>query len=128
MENNDTNTHYHKSVRVGEQKWEIVEIKIQFFLFLFFFFAWDLYSLFFYTWSFQAPPKKNHPHHKYQFPPKILIWPKSLLYELFENGSAPFITQEGKGGRGGGAGANYFRKKAPLRCSIGFPFFYTSSF
>ena len=38
----------------------------------------------FYTGSFQAPPKKNHPHLKCQFPPKIPIWPKSLLYECSE--------------------------------------------
>ena len=27
----------------------------------------------FYTGSFQVPPEKNHPHLKYQFPPKISI-------------------------------------------------------
>ena len=47
MENNNTNTDYHKVVRVGDQKWEIVEITIVFTTF--------------YTGSFQAPPKKN-PH------------------------------------------------------------------
>ena len=34
MENNDTNTDYHKFVRVRDQKWEIVEIKIGINLFL----------------------------------------------------------------------------------------------
>ena len=42
MENKDTNTHYQKYVRVGDQKWEIVEITIGII-----FFAWDSYSLFF---------------------------------------------------------------------------------
>ena len=36
MEKNDTNTDYHKFVRLGEQKWEIVEITkgIIFFIFV----------------------------------------------------------------------------------------------
>ena len=29
MENNNTNTDYHKFGRVGDQKWEIVEITIE---------------------------------------------------------------------------------------------------
>ena len=44
MDNKDTNTDYQKFVKVGYQKWEIVEITIEIF---FFFFAWDLHSLFF---------------------------------------------------------------------------------
>ena len=47
MENNDTSTDYHKFVRVGDQKQEIVEITIGIILF----FAWDLYSQFFYRES-----------------------------------------------------------------------------
>ena len=35
MENNNTNTDYHKFVKVGDLKWEIVEITIG----IFFFFA-----------------------------------------------------------------------------------------
>ena len=42
MEDRDTNTDYQKVVGVEDQKWEIVEITIC----IFFFFAWDLYSLF----------------------------------------------------------------------------------
>ena len=42
MENKDKNTDYHKFVRVGDQKWEIVEITIGIS-----FFASDLYSLFY---------------------------------------------------------------------------------
>ena len=38
----------------------------------------------FYTGSFQVPPVKNHPHLKYQFPPKISVLPKSLLYKPSE--------------------------------------------
>ena len=58
MENNDTNTDYHKSVRVCDQKWQTVEITISII-----FFTLDLYSLFtiFYTDSFQVPPKKSPP-------------------------------------------------------------------
>ena len=42
MENKDTNTDYQEVVRVGDQKWEIVEIMIRKI-----FFASDSYSLFF---------------------------------------------------------------------------------
>ena len=56
MENNDTNTDYHKFVRVGEQKWEIVEITIGI---IFFLFAWDLYSLFFIQGVFFAEKKEK---------------------------------------------------------------------
>ena len=55
MENNDTNTDYHKFVRVGDQKWEIVEITIRIFFCLRFVFT------IFYTGSFQVPPKKITP-------------------------------------------------------------------
>ena len=40
----------------------------------------------FYTGSFQIPPEKNRPHRKWRFPPKIPIWPKSLLYKPSEKG------------------------------------------
>ena len=65
MENNDTNTDYHKFVRVGDQKWEIVEITIG--IIFFFFFCLRYVFTIFYTGSFQVPPKKNHP------PPKVPI-------------------------------------------------------
>ena len=42
MENKDTNTDYQKFVRVGDQKWEILDITIGIT-----FFAWDSYSLIF---------------------------------------------------------------------------------
>ena len=52
MENKDTNTDYQKFVRVGDQKWEIVEVTIKIT-----FFAWDLYSL-----STKSPSTKvSHP-------------------------------------------------------------------
>ena len=74
MENKDAKTDYHKVVRVGGQKWEMVEIIIGII-----FFVWDSYSLFFiYLGNFKVPPKKNHPYPKYQFPLKIAIWPKYL--------------------------------------------------
>ena len=58
MENNDTNTDYHKFVRVGKQKWEVVEITIGIF---FFFFAWDLHSLFFIKGVFKSHLKNITP-------------------------------------------------------------------
>ena len=71
MENNDINTDYHKFVTVGDQKWEIVEITIRNISF-----AWDSYLIFFMQ-------------EKYQFPPKISIWPKSLLYKRSEKWLSP---------------------------------------
>ena len=58
MENKDTNTDYQKVVRVGDQKWEIVEIMIGNI-----FFVSDSYSLFFIreflspTWKKPLPPE-----------------------------------------------------------------------
>ena len=43
----------------------------------------------FYTASFQVPPEKNHPYLKSQFPPKIPIWPKSLLHKRSEKWVSP---------------------------------------
>ena len=63
MENKDINTDYQKVVNVGDWKWVILEITIEFF------FVWDSY---FYIGSFQVPPEKNYPHRKCQFPPKNL--------------------------------------------------------
>ena len=84
MENKNTKTDYEEVVRVGDQKWEMVEITIT----IIFWFVWDSYSLFFiYVGNVQVPPEKNHPDPKCQFPPKIPIWPKSLLYKPSENGS-----------------------------------------
>ena len=82
----------------GDQKWEIAEITIGI-LFV------CLFLLEICTGSFQVPPKKNHPHLQCQFPPKIPIWSKSLLYECCEKwlsppASPPPITQ----GRGEGGG------------------------
>ena len=79
------------------------------YLFFFFFFCLrHVFTIFiFYTGSFQVPPKKYHLHLKCQFPSKIQIWPKSLLYERFEKWLSPCmpITQGwgvGWGGVGGG--------------------------
>ena len=38
----------------------------------------------FYTGSFQVSPEKNHSHLKYQFPPKIPIWLRSLVCKCSE--------------------------------------------
>ena len=75
IENKDRYIDYQKFVRIEDQNWEIVEITIRII-----FFAWDFYSLFFiYSGrSFQVP-SVNHPQLKCQFPPKIPVWPKSLL-------------------------------------------------
>ena len=82
MENKDTNTKYEKLVRVGDQKWEILEITIGIFFFIICL-RWFVFAIV-YTGSFQVQPEKNHPHLKCQFPPRILIWPKSLLYKHSE--------------------------------------------
>ena len=93
MQNNDTNTDYHKFVSVGYQKWEIIEITIGiiflfFFLFLFFF-AWALYSLLFIQGVFKPHHKKitstesanSHPKSQFDL---------SLSYQnVLKNGSAP---------------------------------------
>ena len=76
MENEDTNTDYQKLVRVGNKKWDIVEITIGIF---FFFFAWDSYSQFYIQGVFKSHLEKITPNLKCQFPPKIPIWPKSLF-------------------------------------------------
>ena len=82
-------TDYQKFVRVGDQKWEIVEITIRInFFCLRFVFA------IFYTGSFQVLPDKNHPYLKCQFPPKIPIWPKSLVYKPSEKQLSPFLKLE----------------------------------
>ena len=57
----------------------------------------------FYTESFQVPPEKNYPHLKCQFPPKILILPKSLLYKHSGKCLNPPITW-GMGVLGGEGG------------------------
>ena len=59
MEDNDINTDYHKFVRVGDQKWEILEISQNHFFF--FGGAWDLYSLFFIQGVFKSHIKKSPP-------------------------------------------------------------------
>ena len=56
-------------VRVGNQKWEIVEITIG--IFFFAVVVWDLYSLFFMQGLYNSHLKKHHPHLKCQHPLKI---------------------------------------------------------
>ena len=90
MENNDTNTDYHKFVGVGDQKWEIAEIAIEII-----FVCLRFVLTIFYIGSFQFPPE-NHPHLKCQFPPKISILPKSLLYKRSKKWLTP-IHQPGGG-------------------------------
>ena len=97
MENNDTNTDSHEFVRLGDQKWEIVEITMGI---IFFNFCLRYVFTIFYTGRFQVPPKKYHPHLKGQFPPEILIWPKSLLYEHSEKWLSPLLAPHHPGGEG----------------------------
>ena len=68
----------------GDQKWELVEITVGII-----FFAWDLYSLFFIQGGFKSHLKKNHPHLKCQFSPKIPNSTKSLLYKHSEKWLSP---------------------------------------
>ena len=68
-------------------------------LFFFFFCLRCVFSIF-YVGSFQVPPEKNHCHLKCQFPHKIPIWPKSLLYEHSEKWLSP--TPHPQSPRGGG--------------------------
>ena len=44
------------------------------------FFCLRILFTIFYIKSFQVPPEENHRHLKHQFPAKITIWHKSLLY------------------------------------------------
>ena len=80
----------------GDRKWEIKEITIG----IFFVFGWDLYSLFFIQGVFKSHLKKHHPHLQCQFPPKIPIWPKSLLYERSEKWLIPPLPPITQGERG----------------------------
>ena len=64
-----------------------------------FFFLLEICIHYFSYWEFSSPTwkKSNHPHLKCQFPPKIPIWPKSLLYQRSEKWLSPCspITQRG---------------------------------
>ena len=64
MENEDTNTDYQKLVRVGNKKWDIVEITIG----IFFFFCLGFVFTILYTGSFQVSPGKNHSQPKVPIP------------------------------------------------------------
>ena len=58
MENNDTNTDYHKFITLGDQMWETGEITMG----ILFSFLLKICIHYFYTGSFQVTPKKNDPH------------------------------------------------------------------
>ena len=65
MDNKDTNTDYQKFVKVGYQKWEIVEITIE--IFFFFFLLEICIHCFSYrefpslTWKKSPPPEMPNP-------------------------------------------------------------------
>ena len=65
MENKDKNTDYHKLVRVGDQKWEIVEIAI--FTGILFFFLLEIRIHYFLYRELSIPTRKKSP------PPKVPI-------------------------------------------------------
>ena len=53
---------------------------------------------YFYTWSFQVPPEKNHPYLKSQLSSKLPIWPISLLFKPSEkrlNFQSPLCSWDG---------------------------------
>ena len=105
MENKDTNTDYQKIVRVGDQKWEIVESTFGIILF-----EIHIHYFLYREFSTPTPPKvhSNDPHLKCQFPPKITIWHKSLLYTRSEKWlNLPPLPHHPGGGGGGGCFHNY---------------------
>ena len=83
MEKKDTNTDYQKFIGVGDQHS------------LFFFFAWDLYSLFFILGVFKSHLKKSPPP-KVPIPTQNLF--KSLLYKCSEKWVSPHLPMGGGGG------------------------------
>ena len=93
MENKDTNTNYQRFFMVGDQKWEIVEIAIK----IFFFFSWELYSLFFILflycflyWEFSSPTWKTLPPPRVPIPTQNSdLTPKSLLYKCCKKRLSP---------------------------------------
>ena len=61
MENKDTNTDYQKIVRVGDQKWEIVEIIIEYFFCLRFVFNFFIQGVVKSQLKKSPPPKVPSP-------------------------------------------------------------------
>ena len=64
MENKDVNTDYQRVVRLGDQKWQIVEItiKISFVCLFVCLFIWDLYPLFSYLFYLFIVVKDSIPY------------------------------------------------------------------
>ena len=92
MENRYTKTDYQQVVRVGDQKWEIVEITIR----IIFFFVWGSYSLFIYIpGSFKSHLKRiiygqsanSHPKPQYDLSPYYI--------NFLKNGSNPPLHHPG---------------------------------
>ena len=99
MENNDTNIDYTKFARVGDQKWELVEITIRITFLLEIAIYYFLYREFSSsTWKKSPPPKVPIPTQN-----PNLTWVPPIK-NILKNGSAP---PPSPGGRGGGGGANY---------------------
>ena len=106
MENNDTNTAYHKFVRVGDQNWEIVEITIRII-----FFAWDLYSLFFIQGIFKSHLKKITPTWSANSHPKSQFDLSPSCINVLKNGSVPFPHHPGRGEGVGGCELCHHHKR-----------------
>ena len=83
--NKDTKTGYQEVVKVGDQKWEMVEITIGII-----FYIWDSYLLFFiYVGNFQVPSKKITPTQSANSHPKSQFDLSPYYINLVKNGSFP---------------------------------------
>ena len=79
-ENKNTHADYQKVVRLGDQKWETIEI---------IFFCLRFVFTIFHTRSFQVPPENNNPHLKCQFP-HLIPYYKNLLENVPPSPPPPF--------------------------------------
>ena len=69
MENKDTNTDYQRVVRVGDQKWEIVETTFEIIFLFEIFIPYFLYKEFSSpTWKQSSPPKVPIPTQYHNWP------------------------------------------------------------
>ena len=110
-ENKNTHTDYRKVVRLGDQKWETIEIIC---------FVWDLYSFtIFHTRSFQVPPEKNNPHLKCQSP-HLIPYYKNLLENVPPSPLFPCTSP--KWGKGGCKLCVAYTEWFPLKIALQFKF------
>ena len=81
MENKDTNTEYQKFVRVGDKKWELIEITIK----IFFFCLRFLFTIF-HTWKESPQPKVPIPT---QNPDLTYVSPVKEFWKMAQPPPAP---------------------------------------